>query len=61
MSQNPSVLRGGAAVISFPRFSLAGSVAGFTREEDNDLVCQVLLNGFAGKVIRGDGLLPSRN
>lgn len=47
---------GGAAVISFPEFALAGAISGFSEIED-DFVCRMILGGLARLIIEGDGLL----
>lgn len=47
---------GGAAVVSFPGFALAGAVSGFSEVQD-DTVARVILGSLAEQIIIGDGLL----
>ncbi len=49
---------GGATVISFPEFALAGAISGFSEIED-DFVCRMILGGLAQQIILGDGLLAA--
>lgn len=48
---------GGAVVVSFPEFALAGAVSGFSEVQD-DTVARIILGSLAEQIIIGDGLLP---